>query len=356
MDEILKKLYVKLNFPSKNVLWKNVQEEDLKYTKKQVSDWVDKQEVQQLVGKKQKPPMYASVVAPKVGSNLMIDLMIFDRYEINSYKYILMTIDIKSRFACAIALTRRTEDVLIKAMESVFKKMKHVPEELQMDNEGAFTGAAFQNAMTKAGVKTLWFSEAGDIRKNSVVERLNRTIAERILRWREGTGRRDWPKVLDEIIQQYNETFHSTIKARPVDVWNGVDENKQTIVTVIENLKKGDKVRIKKEKKTFGKGDTIQFSREIYIIKEKQGGKYVLVDDKDVEQKRRYAGDELKLANTVEAIEIEKGEKQKMIKQVDENKKKKRVKKELTQLKLDDTLGTKLKDLPAKRLKKPKKM
>ena len=254
-----------------------------------------------------KKRIFNTVVGRAVGSNLMIDLVIYDRFRMHNYQYILNCIDIKSRKAYGIALTKKDKETVTNALLKVFKEGYggHVPEELQMDNGGEFTSEYFQNAMKKAGVKTLWYSEVGDIRKQSVIESFNKTLSQMLQKWREATGQKDWYKVLDRMYHLYNNSTHSTIKAKPNDVWSGKDINKQTITVITDKLKPGDRVRVKRTKKVFDKGDAVKFSREIYRVKEKKGQKWVIVDSKDVPLSRRYMEDELRLANKVEKSDIE---------------------------------------------------
>ena len=304
--EKLKQIWRVSNFPNKLNLYKLQKEANLGFTQKQVGDWLEKQESHQTTTAPKKQKVFSSVIAPHVGSNLMLDLIVYDRYKSNGYQYILNGIDIKSRKAYGIPLKDRKEVTLIDAMKKMFKHYKHVFPELQMDNEGAFAGKKFQNEMDNLGVKTLWFSEAGDLRKQSVVERNNRTVAEMLQRWRQGTGRTDWENELDHVYNVYNSTEHSTIKAKPDDVWDGSDTNKQTVTVVEHDFKKGDKVRLKQHKQVFTKGDALKFSKELYTVMKKVGQKYVLHDEDDDELARRYSGDEMRKANEIDPPEIVK--------------------------------------------------
>ena len=335
----LKKIFELNNFPSKNKLYKLQRDEGLGFTQKQVNDFIEKQETYQLTAKQKKQKIFSSVIAPPKG-NLMIDLMIYDRFKYGRYQYILTVIDIYSRKAWAVALTSKDKKSTINALKSIFHKANHVWTELQMDNGGEFTSKEFKEAMNKLGVKTLWYSEVGDIRKQSVIERFNRTLAEMLQKWREGTKRRDWVTVLDKIVDIYNSTEHSTIKAVPNDVWDGKDINKQVIIKVQPHFKVGDNVRVKVQSKTFNKGDQLQFSRQIYKIKAIKGQKYIIVNEEDnTELKQRYSSDMLRLANDVQYAEVENRESKgkELDNQVIQNKKEKKIKIETNKLKNDDS-------------------
>ena len=154
-----------------------------------------------------------------------------------------------------------------------------------------------------------------------------------LAKWREASGKKDWYRVLPRMYEIYNTSTHSTIKAKPNDVWDGKDTNKQTITVIQDQLKPGDKVRIRMTKKVFQKGDAIKFSREIYTIKEKKGKKWVIVDDKDKPLSRRYSEDELRLANRVDKAEIQVPNKNKVLnEQEEEIKQERKVKKVKTEL------------------------
>ena len=74
---------------------------------------------------------------------------------------------------------------------------------------------------------------------------------------------------LDDIVDQYNNTYHSTIKMKPVDVNSNtyIDSGKETINNKDPNFKVVDNVRITKYKNIFAKGYTPNWSEEVFLIK-----------------------------------------------------------------------------------------
>ncbi len=64
------------------------------------------------------------------------------------------------------------------------------------------------------------FSEPNDIQKNSIVERLNRTtLAGYIKKLRIGLKQYNWPKALEQIMENYNSSYHRTIRNTPFDIF-----------------------------------------------------------------------------------------------------------------------------------------
>ena len=81
------------------------------------------------------------------------------------------------------------------------------------------------------------------------------------------TGKNVYFDVLDDVVNEYNNTKHNTIKMKPKDV--KYDNNR---VYIDEHNKKsarynvGDRVRISKFKNIFAKAYTPTWSREIFIV------------------------------------------------------------------------------------------
>ena len=80
------------------------------------------------------------------------------------------------------------------------------------------------------------------------------------------TGKTVYYDVLDDIVNEYNNTKHNTIKMKPRDVENNrrvyIDEHNEKD----SRFKVGDRVRISKFKNIFAKGYTPNWSKEIFIV------------------------------------------------------------------------------------------
>ena len=73
---------------------------------------------------------------------------------------------------------------------------------------------------------------------------------------------------LDDIVNKYNNTYHRTIKMKPVDVKTStyINSSKQ-INNKDSKLKIDDIVRISKYKNIFVKGYTPNWSEKVFVIK-----------------------------------------------------------------------------------------
>ena len=74
--------------------------------------------------------------------------------------------------------------------------------------------------------------------------------------------------VLDDIVDKYNNTYHKTIKMKPIDVEDDsfAEYNEQS-KEKDPKFKVGDHVRISKFKKIFAKRYTPNWIDEIFIVK-----------------------------------------------------------------------------------------
>ena len=74
---------------------------------------------------------------------------------------------------------------------------------------------------------------------------------------------------LDDIVNEYNNAYHRTMKRKPTDVKDSAYINIDKEVNYNDpKFKVGDHVRVSKYKNIFAKGYTPNWSEEIFVIKE----------------------------------------------------------------------------------------
>ena len=73
---------------------------------------------------------------------------------------------------------------------------------------------------------------------------------------------------LDDIVDEYNNTYHRTIKMKPVDVKdNTYIDFKKEVNDEDPKFKVGDHIKLSKCKNIFAKGYTPNLSEEGFVIK-----------------------------------------------------------------------------------------
>ena len=104
--------------------------------------------------------------------------------------------------------------------------------------------------------------------KYVVAERLIRTLKTKIYKYMTSVSKIVYIDKLDEIINEYNNTYHRTIKMKPIDVKdNTYFDFKKEVNDKGPKFKVGDHVRISKYKNIFAKGYTPNWSEEVFVIK-----------------------------------------------------------------------------------------
>ena len=103
--------------------------------------------------------------------------------------------------------------------------------------------------------------------KSVVAERFIRTLKNKLYKHMMATGKNVYYNVLDDVVNEYNNTKHNTIKMKPKDVgYNNkrvyIDEHNEKD----SRFKVGGRVRISKLKNIFAKGYTPNWSNEIFIF------------------------------------------------------------------------------------------
>ena len=178
-------------------------------------------------------------------------------------KYLLCAIDLYSKYAFVIPLKDKKGISIVNAFDKIIKQSERKPNKIWVDQ-----GSEFYNNNLKK-----WLSDNNIIMystynegKSVVAERFVRTLKNKLYKHMTDTGKNVYYDVLDDIVKEYNNTKHSTIKMKPIDV----KDNKR--VYIVEHNEKhsrfkvGDRVRISKFKNIFAKGYTPSWSREIFIV------------------------------------------------------------------------------------------
>ena len=104
--------------------------------------------------------------------------------------------------------------------------------------------------------------------KSVAVEKFIRTLKNKIYKYTTSISKNVYIDKLDDTVNEYNNTYHITIKIKPIDVKNNTYINiGKEVNNKDPKFKVGDHVRISKYKNIFAKGYTPNWSEEIFVIK-----------------------------------------------------------------------------------------
>ena len=234
----------------------------------------------------------------------LVDMQAFSKYN-KGYKYILMVIDIFSKYGWAIPLKKKSAIEVTKAFADLWKKQKP-PEKLWSDKGSEFYNRPMKALLNEHHVQ-IYSTENEE--KSSVVERWNRTIKQIMWKYFTANSTNVYIDVLSDIIHKYNNTYHRSIKCTPTRarepsnhqrVYESLFGRDFKVAAAIKQkppkFEVGDEVRITRKKGTFEKGFTPNWTEEVFTInnvKSTQPVTYSLVDTKGEDIKGSFYENEL---------------------------------------------------------------
>ena len=180
-------------------------------------------------------------------------------------KYLLCVIDLYSKYAFVIPLKDKKGISIVNAFNKIIKQSSRKPNKIWVDQGGEFYNIIFEK----------WLSD-NDINMYSMYNEGRSVVAERFIRKLKNklykhtgtaTGKNVYYDVLDAVVNKYNNTKHSTIKMKPIDLEDNnkrvhIDEHNEKDI----RFKVGDRVRISRYENIFAKGYTPNWSKEIFIV------------------------------------------------------------------------------------------
>ena len=104
--------------------------------------------------------------------------------------------------------------------------------------------------------------------KSAVAERFIRMLKSKIYKHMTSISKNVYIDKLDDIVNEYNNAYHSTIKMKPIDVKDNTYINTDEETNDKDpKFKVGGRVRISKYKNIFAKDYTPNWSEEVFVIK-----------------------------------------------------------------------------------------
>jgi hypothetical protein len=200
-------------------------------------------------------------------------------------------------------------------IESVVEKYKLFLDSIDsvssVEGDDYFNNKTFRDLNEKHGIR-IYTDVAKDDHltthgnKLGIVDRATRTIKNYIQKYMLVHDTTKWVEALPKLIELYNDSPHSSLEDRtPNEVF---DDKEYQLHTYARNqftnheiqkgidLNVGDKVRAMIWKGVFDK-EKAPFSKEIYIIVDLDGRRYVLADEKGQKVKLKYRPSELLKVN-----------------------------------------------------------
>ena len=287
--------YIKYGFASTTRLTQLLLKDGIKITKEEVKAVLDEQTPQQIF----QPPQvrrkkdHGAITALYPFETLQIDIFslfnFVNDWRSSPYKYSFCAIDVFTRKAWGIAMTKKTMDKTTEAFRTILEEINskeddkddkeqdspYLPKLIMRDQDSSFLGEDFTDLLDEYDITFDTYIK-GDHNALGCIDAWAKRLKLQIAKYIIITDNKiTWDKIMNTVIENYNNTPNTAL--------HGITPNEahlkanQKIICNINLLKQkgkqeesdlviGDKVRISLAKDRFVKSSSPQFSDEIYTV------------------------------------------------------------------------------------------
>ena len=215
-----------------------------------------------IIRKFNKRKVYSSFKDNIWGADLA-DMQLLSKFK-EGIKYLLCVIDLFSKYAFVVPLKDKKGISIVNAFQSILNKSKRKLNKIWVDKGSEFYNTSFKKWLQDNDITLYSTNNEG---KSVVAERFIRTLKSKIYKYMTSISKNAYIDKLNAIVNKYNNTYHTTIKMKPIDVKDNtyINTNKE-INYKHPKFKVGDYVRISKYKNIFAKGYMPNWSEEVFVV------------------------------------------------------------------------------------------
>ena len=160
------------------------------------------------------------------------------------FRFLLCVIDIFSKYAWVVPIKNKKGVSIVNAFQKILDKSERKPNQMWADKGSEFYNNSFKKWFKDNDIEMYSIHNEG---KSVAAERFIRTLNAKIYKYITSVSKYVYIDKLDDIVDEYNNTYHRTIKMKPVDVKdNTYIDFKTEVNDKNPKCKAGDHVRISK--------------------------------------------------------------------------------------------------------------
>ena len=181
------------------------------------------------------------------------------------FRFLLCVIDIFSKYAWVVPLNDKKGINIVNAFQKILKESDRKPNKLWVDKGSEFYNNSLKNLLRENDIEMFSTNNEG---KSVIAERFIRTLKNKIHKHMTSISKNVCIDKLDNIVDEYNNTYHASIKMKPVDVKDNtyIDFEKE-VIDKDPKFTVGDYVRISKYKNIFAKEYMPNWSEVLLLVK-----------------------------------------------------------------------------------------
>ena len=166
-----------------------------------------------IIRKFEKKKVY-SIFKDNIWGADLADMQLLSKYN-KGIRFLLCVIDIFSKYAWVVPLKDKKGISIVKAFQLILKQSNRKPNKIWVDKGSESYNAYFKKWLRDNDIVMYSTHNEG---KSVVAERFIRTLKSKIYNYMTSISKNVYIDKLDDIVDKYNNTYHTTIKMKPFDV------------------------------------------------------------------------------------------------------------------------------------------
>ena len=128
-------------------------------------------------------------------------------------RFLLCVIDIFSKYAWVVPLKDKKGVSIVTTLQIILKQSNRKPNKTWVDKGSEFYNASFKKWLQDNDIVMYSTNNEG---KSVVAERFIRTLKSKIYKYMTSVSKNVYIDKLNDILDEYNNTYHNTIKMKPM--------------------------------------------------------------------------------------------------------------------------------------------
>ena len=166
-----------------------------------------------IIRKFEKRKVYSTFKDNIWGADLA-DMQLLSKYN-KGIRLVLCVTDTFSKYAWVVPLKDKKGIRIVKAFQIILKQSNRKPNKIWVDKGSEFYNAFFKKWLRDNDFVMYSTHNEG---KSVVAERFIRTLKSKIYKYMTSISKNVYIDKLDDIVNEYNNTYHTTIKMKPINV------------------------------------------------------------------------------------------------------------------------------------------
>ena len=167
------------------------------------------------------------------------------------------------KYAWVVPLKDKKGVSIVNAFQKILKESDKKPSKIWVDKGSEFYNNSFKKWLKDNDIE---MHSIHNKRKSVVAEIFIRTLKDKIYKYMTSISENVYINKLDDIVDEYNNTYDRTINMKPVDIKDTYIDFEKEVNDKDPKFKIGDYVRLSKYKNFFAKGYMPNRSEEVFII------------------------------------------------------------------------------------------